>query len=73
MAIPVKERTKAQQLKIDRRGLYFHQAPYQQIQSHDWENLSIKYESRHFYPSSPLKEPFFSLLNHSEEWITAHT
>lgn len=67
MAIPVKERTKEQQLKIDRRGLYFHQAPYQQIQSHDWENLSIKYESRHFYPSSPLKEPFFSLLNHSEE------
>ncbi|AXY61748.1 ATP-binding protein [Acinetobacter sp. WCHAc010052] len=67
MAIPVKERTKEQQLKIDRRGLYFHQAPYQQIQIHDWENLSIKYESRHFYPSSPLKEPFFSLLNHSEE------
>jgi hypothetical protein len=54
-------------LKIDRRGLSFHQAPYQQIQSHDWENLSIKYESRHFYPSSPLKEPFFSLLTHSEE------
>lgn len=67
MAIPVKERTKAQQLKIDRRGLYFHQAPYQQIQSHDWENLSIKYESRHFYPSSPLKEPFFSLLKYAED------
>lgn len=61
------ERTKEEQLKIDRRALFFHQAPYQQIQSRDWENLSIKYESRHFYPSSPLKEPFFSLLTHSEE------
>lgn len=62
-----KERTKEEQLKIDRRALFFHQAPYQQIQSRDLENLSIKYESKHFYPSSPLKEPFFSLLNHSEE------
>jgi len=67
LAKPEEERTKEEQLKIDRRALFFHQAPYQQIQSHDWENLSIKYESRHFYPSSPLKEPFFSLLTHSEE------
>lgn len=67
LAKPENERTKEEQLKIDRRALFFPQAPYQQIQSHDWENLSIKYESRHFYPSSPLKEPFFSLLNYSEE------
>ena len=67
LAKPEEERTKEEQLKIDRRALFFHQAPYQQIQNHDWENLSIKYESRHFYPSSPLKEPFFSLLTHSEE------
>lgn len=67
LAKPKEERTKEEQLKIDRRALFFHQAPYQQIQSRDWENLSIKYESRHFYPSSPLKEPFFSLLTHSEE------
>ena len=67
LAKPKEERTKEEQLKIDRRALFFHQAPYQQIQSRDWENLSIKYESRHFYPSSPLKEPFFSLLIHSEE------
>lgn len=67
LAKPEEERTKEEQLKIDRRALFFHQAPYQQIRSRDWENLSIKYESRHFYPSSPLKEPFFSLLTHSEE------
>lgn len=67
LAKPEEERTKEEQLKIDRRVLSFHQAPYQQIRSRDWENLSIKYESRHFYPSSPLKEPFFSLLTHSEE------
>lgn len=67
LAKPKEERTKEEQLKIDRRALFFHQTPYQQIQSRDWENLSIKYESRHFYPSSPLKEPFFSLLIHSEE------
>lgn len=67
LAKPEEERSKEEQLMIDRRALFFHQAPYQQIQSKDWENLSIKYESRHFYPSSPLKEPFFSLLNHSEE------
>lgn len=67
LAKPEEERTKEEQLKIERRALFFHQAPYQQIQSGDWENLSIKYESRHFYPSSPLKEPFFSLLNHSEK------
>jgi len=67
LAKPEEERTKEEQLKIDRRALFFHQAPYQQIQGRDWENLSIKYESRHFYPSSPLKEPFFSLLTHSEE------
>jgi len=67
LAKPEEERTKEEQLKIDRRALFFHQAPYQQIQNHDWENLSIKYESRQFYPSSPLKEPFFSLLTHSEE------
>ncbi|EPF6236989.1 ATP-binding protein [Acinetobacter baumannii] len=67
LAKPEEERTKEEQLKIDRRALFFHQAPYQQIQSRDWENLSIKYESRHFYPSSPLKEPFFSLLTYSEE------
>lgn len=67
LAKPEEERTKEEQLKIDRRALFFHQAPYQQIQSRDWENLSIKFESRHFYPSSPLKEPFFSLLTHSEE------
>ncbi|RLZ09663.1 ATP-binding protein [Acinetobacter sp. 2JN-4] len=67
LAKPEEERTREEQLKIDRRALFFHQALYQQIQSRDWENLSIKYESRHFYPSSPLKEPFFSLLTHSEE------
>lgn len=67
LAKPEEERSKEEQLMIDRRALFFHQAPYQQIQSKDWENLSIKYESRHFYPSSPLKQPFFSLLNHSEE------
>lgn len=67
LAKPEEERTKEEQFKIDHRALFFHQAPYQQIQSHDWENLSIKYESRHFYPSSALKEPFFSLLTHSED------
>ncbi len=59
LAKPEEERNKEEQLKIDRRALFFHQARYQQIRSRDWENLSIKYESRHFYPSSPLKEPFF--------------
>lgn len=67
LAKPEEERTKEEQLKIDRRALFFHQAPYQQIQSKDWEKLSIKYESRHFYPSSPLKEPFSSLLKYSED------
>ena len=67
LAKPEEERSKKEQLNIDRRALCFHQSPYQQIQNSDWENLSIKYESRVFYPSSPLKEPFFSLLNHSED------
>ena len=67
LAKPEEERTKEEQLKIDRRALFFHQAPYQQIQSKDWENLAIKSESRHFYPSSPLKDPFFSLLTYSED------
>ncbi|WP_228258798.1 ATP-binding protein [Acinetobacter sp. ANC 5045] len=67
LAKPENERTKEEQLKIDRRALFFNQAPYQQIQSHDWDNLSIKYESRYFYPSSPLKEPFFSLLKYAED------
>lgn len=67
LAKPENERTKKEQLKIDRRALFFHQAPYQQIQSHDWDNLSIKYESSYFYPSSPLKEPFFSLLKYAED------
>ncbi|MCH7351754.1 MULTISPECIES: ATP-binding protein [unclassified Acinetobacter] len=67
LAKPEKERTKEEQSKIDRPALFFHQTPYQQIQSHDWKNLSIKYESKYFYPSSPLKEPFFSLLTHSED------
>ena len=67
LAKPEEERSKKEQSKIERRALHFHQSPYQQIQSSDWENLSIKYESRIFYPSSPLREPFFSLLNHSED------
>ncbi|KHF77843.1 hypothetical protein PJ15_0899 [Acinetobacter sp. neg1] len=67
LAKPEEERSKEEQLMIDRRALFFHQAPYQQIQSKDSENLSIKYESRHFYPSSPLKEPFSSLLKYSED------
>ncbi|WP_252720757.1 ATP-binding protein [Acinetobacter sp. RIT698] len=67
LAKPEEERSEEEQLRIDRRALFFHQAPYQQIQSKDWENLSIKYESRHFYPSSPLKEPFSSLLKYSED------
>ncbi|MCH2070579.1 ATP-binding protein [Acinetobacter pittii] len=67
LAKPEEERSKEEQLMIDRRALFFHQAPYQQIQRKDWENLSIKYESKYFYPSSPLKEPFFSLLKHSED------
>ncbi|WP_227687423.1 P-loop NTPase family protein [Psychrobacter fjordensis] len=67
LAKPEEERSRNEQSNIDRRALYLHQSPYQQIQSSDWENLSIKYESRIFYPSSPLKEPFSPLLNHSED------
>ncbi|WP_262471942.1 ATP-binding protein [Acinetobacter sp. WU_MDCI_Abxb74] len=68
MSIAVEERTQEQQSKIDHRSLYVSQVPYQKIQHKDWENLSIKYESRHFYPSSPLKEPFSSLLKYSEDY-----
>lgn len=67
LAKPEGQRSKKEQSKIHRYRLHLHQSPYQQIQNSDWENLSIKYESRIFYPSSPLKEPFFSLLNHSED------
>lgn len=67
MSIPVEERTQEQQSKLDHRALYFHQVPFQQIHSGDWKKLSIKYEAIHFSPSSALKDPFFSLLNYSEE------
>lgn len=66
LAKPEKERSEEEKLDIKNRELFSPIGIDSLINDSDWENLSIKYESRQFYPSSPLREPFFSLLTHSE-------
>ena len=66
LEIPENERTEEQKLSI--RKWQCRPSPiFDNIQDYDWESLSIGDDSRHFYPGSPLKEPFLSLLNHSED------
>ncbi|MFL9481004.1 ATP-binding protein [Acinetobacter baumannii] len=67
LAKPEKERTEEEKLDIKNRELFSPIGIDSLINDSDWENLSIKYESRYFYPSSPLREPFYSLLTYSEE------
>ncbi|NKG37860.1 ATP-binding protein [Acinetobacter johnsonii] len=67
LAKPEKERSQEEKLDIKKRELFSPIGIDSLINDSDWDNLSIKYESRQFYPSSPLREPFFSLLTHSED------
>lgn len=64
---PDEQRTEQEKISIKNRAMFLPQFPYQQIEEGARNNLAIKYESKYFYPSSPLKEPFYSLLNNSED------
>ncbi|MDV2440560.1 ATP-binding protein [Acinetobacter gerneri] len=67
LAKPEKERSEEEKLAIKHRELFSPIGIDSLINDSDWDNLSIKYESRYFYPSSPLKEPFFPLLKYAED------
>ncbi|WP_448649550.1 NACHT domain-containing protein [Pseudomonas corrugata] len=60
-AIPPEKRTRFDELEISSRFLGH------SFSHHDWDRLSIGADHQGYFPASPLREPFHSLLIHDPE------
>uniref|UniRef100_B0T902 AAA ATPase n=1 Tax=Caulobacter sp. (strain K31) TaxID=366602 RepID=B0T902_CAUSK len=61
LAIPEAERTPEQQHAADGMFSIF---GYRGVDDHHWDTLGLEEDRALFYPASPLREPFRSLLEH---------
>lgn len=56
-AVPPEQRTKLQELALASSSIMHHS-----FSNHDWDDLAINGDHQGFFPASPLREPFHSLL-----------
>lgn len=66
-SIPVEDRTAKQNKSLQLRSLSLSSFSTERISDSDWNDLSINSDFIGFYPSSPIKEPFHSLLKHAPD------
>ena len=65
--IPQEELTDKQKKLLQRRAMFSSPFPTEAISDSDWKSLAINSDFIGFYPSSPIKEPFHSLLKHAPD------
>ena len=65
--IPQEELTDKQKKLLQRRVMFSSPFPTEAISDSDWKSLAINSDFIGFYPSSPIKEPFHSLLKHAPD------
>jgi len=66
-SIPVEDRTAKQNKSLQFRSLSLSSFSTERVDDSDWNDLSINTDFLGFYPSSPIKEPFYSLLKHAPD------
>ncbi|MDN3399417.1 NACHT domain-containing protein [Psychrobacter sp. APC 3426] len=64
---PVEDRTAKQNKSLQFRSLSLSSFSTERVDDSDWNDLSINTDFLGFYPSSPIKEPFYSLLKHAPD------
>lgn len=65
--IPQKELTDKQKKLLQRRAMFLSPFRTEVVSDNDWKSLAINSDFIGFYPSSPIKEPFHSLLKHAPD------
>ncbi|PNK59800.1 AAA family ATPase [Psychrobacter sp. FDAARGOS_221] len=65
--IPHDELTDKQKEMLQRRALFLSPFPNQSVTDSDWKSLALNSDFIGFYPSSPIKEPFYSLLKYAPD------
>lgn len=66
-SIPQEELTDKQKKLLQRRAMFLSPFPTEVFSDSDWKSLAINSDFIGFYPSSPTKEPFHSLLKHAPD------
>lgn len=66
-SIPQEELTDKQKKLLQRRAMFLSPFPTEVVSDSDWKSLAINSDFIGFYPSSPIKEPFHSLLKHAPD------